>query len=86
MENWSELFFAVGGGLVVFVVVVFPAARLIEEFTNEPIVKRIWKTVFFIFALMIFVGMYGIGQFFESYGKSLGKEQPADHQKQEANQ
>lgn len=63
---WLSLAVKISIATVVFLLIVIPSGRAVEEHTNERAARWVWNVAIGFLALMLFVGMSGVGQVYES--------------------
>lgn len=69
-EFWVDVALPFVFCAAVYLVIAIPTGRLFENFTKEPAVKHIWRGVLAVFAVMVFVGMSGVGEFISGWGRA----------------
>ncbi|MCK6439579.1 MAG: hypothetical protein L6Q71_05195 [Planctomycetes bacterium] len=63
---------AVGIGIGAWLIVAFGAGRVIEDFTNETLMKWIWAGVMTFFAVCMAIGMWGFARSIEIINEQYG--------------
>jgi hypothetical protein len=64
MPEWLEITLIGAACVVSFLVVAIPSGRMVEDHTNQPVMRWFWYWVLGTFAFFVFVGMSGVGDFY----------------------
>ncbi|MCC6464457.1 MAG: hypothetical protein IT463_03845 [Planctomycetes bacterium] len=72
--RWGYVFLVLISTVAAVYFGVLLPGRLIEAHTNQPIARWVWYVVSVLVLLMIYVAMYGYGEFWFLYGASEARE------------
>jgi ABC-type arginine/histidine transport system permease subunit len=75
--NWVRVFVTVLATLVAVVLGIWFPARMLEAHTNQPLARPVWYVAGTLILVMIYVCMYGYGQFWTLYAESPETQQLA---------
>jgi predicted PurR-regulated permease PerM len=68
--NWMRVFFTILFTAIAVVLGIWYPARMLEQHTNQPLVKPVWYVISTLALVMIYISMFGYGRFWQSYSEN----------------